>query len=292
MKKLTFFTILFTFSGLLRAQDVGSFAINFDHFALSVRDVDRSAEFYKNILKLPEITNRTKMAGIRWISLGEGKELHLISILPGQVTITKAVHLGLKTSNFNEVRKRLDDAMITYSDWPGAINTVTERADGVKQMYFQDPDGYWIEVNNVGESEPPPGSPSPSDKTDVLRTIRQFVDGFNKGDNVSAVAACARETAIIDEFPPYEWHGDGSCTAWMNDYAADAQKNSITDGLVTLGKPRHIDVSGYRAYVVIPSNYTFKKQGKPIKEVGSAFTFALRKAVSGWLITGWSWSKN
>ncbi len=37
---------------------------------------------------------------------------------------------------------------IAYSDWPGKPNTVNIRADGIKQIYFQDPDGYWLEVNN------------------------------------------------------------------------------------------------------------------------------------------------
>jgi hypothetical protein len=40
-----------------------------------------------------------------------------------------------------------------------------------------------------------------SDETDVMQPIHQFVDGFNKGDVKSALAACAEETSIIDEFP-------------------------------------------------------------------------------------------
>ena len=36
---------------------------------------------------------------------------------------------------------------IVYSDWPGKSNTVNVRPDGVKQIYLQDPDNYWIEVN-------------------------------------------------------------------------------------------------------------------------------------------------
>lgn len=152
MKKIALFAIVLACSGMLRAQDAGSFELRFDHFALSVKDVDRSTDFYTKILKLQEITNRTKMGGIRWMSLGDGKELHLISILPGQVIVTKAVHLGLKTTKFDEIKKALEDAKITYSDWPGAVKTVTKRADGVKQMYFQDLDGYWIEVNSAGES--------------------------------------------------------------------------------------------------------------------------------------------
>ena len=48
---------------------------------------------------------------------------------------------------------------------------------------------------------------SGSAQTAVLTSINQFVDGFNKGDTKMAVAACADETSILDEFPPHEWHG-------------------------------------------------------------------------------------
>jgi lactoylglutathione lyase len=30
------------------------------------------------------------------------------------------------------------------------LNKINIRADGVKQIFFQDPDGYWIEVNSIG----------------------------------------------------------------------------------------------------------------------------------------------
>jgi hypothetical protein len=72
------------------------------------------------------------------------------------------------------------------------------------------------------------------DKTAVMATVHQFVDAFNKGDAKTAAAACADETSIIDEFPPYEWHGAGACTKWMNDYDVWAKKNSMSDGAVTL----------------------------------------------------------
>jgi hypothetical protein len=131
-----------------------------------------------------------------------------------------------------------------------------------------------------------------SARADVLAPIHQFVDGFNKGDTKTALAACADQTSIIDEFPPYEWHGAGACARWAGDYDADAKKNGITDGIVTLGTPAHVDVTADRAYVVIPSDYAFKQNGKPIKEVGSTFTFALQKGAAGWRIIGWAWSKH
>jgi hypothetical protein len=136
------------------------------------------------------------------------------------------------------------------------------------------------------------GPAAASEKTDVMVLVHQFVDGFNKGDTKTALAACADQTSIIDEFPPYEWHGAGACSKWMNDYDADAKKNGITDGIVMLGKPRHIDINEDRAYVVVPSNYTFKEKGKTVKETGSMLTLALQKGEIGWRITGWAWAKD
>jgi lactoylglutathione lyase len=132
-------------------QSTPNLNLSFNHMALSVRDVNKSADFYKNILGLEEITNRTKMDGIRWFSLGEGKELHLISIVKDTVIINKAIHLALTTKNFDALVKTLSDNNIVYSDWPGTPNKVNIRADGIRQVFFQDPNGYWIEVNSVGQ---------------------------------------------------------------------------------------------------------------------------------------------
>ena len=134
------------------------------------------------------------------------------------------------------------------------------------------------------------GSVIASEETGVLAPIHQFVDGFNKGDVKSALAACAEETSIIDEFPPHEWHGAGACAKWADDYVANAKKDEITDGVVKLHQPAHVTVSGNRAYVVVPSDYSWKQKGKPMKETRAAFTFALNKGAGGWKIIAWTWS--
>jgi len=149
MKKVTFLPVLIAMSVLLQAQDSSSFKFSINHLALSVKEVNRSAEFYIKVLNLPEITNRSKIEGIRWFVLGDGRELHLISVIKENVTINKALHLGLSTAHFDHFVKRLEGLKIPYSDWPGKPNTVNIRADGIKQIFFQDPDGYWIEVNSV-----------------------------------------------------------------------------------------------------------------------------------------------
>ena len=70
----------------------------------------------------------------------------------------------------------------------------------------------------VGRSAPA------SEQSDVMAPIHQFVDGFNKGDVNSALAACSEETSIIDEFPPHEWHGAGACAKWANDYGREREE--------------------------------------------------------------------
>jgi catechol 2,3-dioxygenase-like lactoylglutathione lyase family enzyme len=147
MKKTTYLVLAIIFSGSLWAQE--TFSLKMDHVALSVKDLDRSIDFYTAVLQLEEITNLTKKEGIRWVSLGDGKELHLVSTIKEPVTINKAVHLAFKTGNFNALLRVLVKRNITYSDWPGELHKITVRADGIKQIYFQDPDGYWIEVNGV-----------------------------------------------------------------------------------------------------------------------------------------------
>jgi hypothetical protein len=134
------------------------------------------------------------------------------------------------------------------------------------------------------------GPVAASDKTDVMAVVHQWIDGLNKGDTKSALAACADEGSVIDDVPPYEWHGSGVCTKWMKDYDTWVAKDGVTDGNATPGKARHIDVDGSHAYVVLPMTLTWKAHGKAMKQTGSLVTMSLTKGNSGWRITGWAWA--
>ena len=130
-----------------------------------------------------------------------------------------------------------------------------------------------------------------SEQSDVVDTVNRFLDAFNKGDTKTVLALCMDDMSMLDEFPPHEWHGAGAMSKWSADYEADSKKKGVTDGKVTMGKPRHVDVTGDRAYVVAPANYTYKQNGKPMKEDGED-TYALQKGKDGWRITGWCWAKH
>ena len=151
MKRLIILFTLAAFSLPVHAQSDEGLRFTFNHVALSVTDLDQSVNLYRSVLDFEEITNRTGKEGIRWFKLGEDKELHLISVIDGPVQLNKAVHFAISTADFDAFVARLNTNNVPYSDWAGSDNTITVRADGVRQVYVQDPDGYWIEVNGAPE---------------------------------------------------------------------------------------------------------------------------------------------
>lgn len=125
------------------------FDFSFNHVALSVNDADQSIEFYKKVLLLKEIENTASNSKTRWLSLGEGKQLHLIPRPNATIKINKAVHFALSTATIDTFVSHLENLNINYSDWKDTPNKDYIRKDGIKQVYFQDLDGYWIEVNET-----------------------------------------------------------------------------------------------------------------------------------------------
>lgn len=121
----------------------------FDHYTIKVNDLDQSAIFYSEVLGLREIKNRTRKDYIRWFSLGNGGELHIVEGETGGIKTNVGVHLALKLSDFDNFITLLKSNGITRHDSRGNPGKITTRTDGVRQVYFQDPDGYWIEVNEA-----------------------------------------------------------------------------------------------------------------------------------------------
>ena len=121
---------------------------SFNHIALSVNDVNESIAFYQKVLQLKEIQNSASNSKTRWLSLGEGKQLHLIPRPDSEIKINKAVHFALATTDIKSFIKHLETLNIDYSDWRDTATKEYVRDDGIIQVYFQDPNGYWIEIND------------------------------------------------------------------------------------------------------------------------------------------------
>ena len=120
----------------------------FNHIALSVKDVNTSIAFYQKVFQFKEIKNTASESKTRWLSIGEGKQLHLIPRPKAEIKINKAVHFALTTTDIAAFVMLLNELKVEYSDWKDTPNKGYIRNDGILQVYFKDPDGYWIEVNN------------------------------------------------------------------------------------------------------------------------------------------------
>lgn len=125
------------------------FDLTFDHYTIKVKNLENSASFYKKVLGLKEIENRTQKSYIRWFSIGEGSELHIVEGDSDSIKTHVGVHLALRLNEFDKFLSQLKRYNINQHNSRGIQDSITTRADGIRQVYFQDPDGYWIEVNEA-----------------------------------------------------------------------------------------------------------------------------------------------
>ena len=143
MKFLSIFALFFTCLSSAQAD----FRFTKDHDALLVSDLEASARFYQDILGLEEISSAAIPPNKRWFKFGDDVELHL-SQSEDEIPKNKSVHMAITTQEIEKFVNFLNSRDIYYENWTGEEYTVRIRADGVKQIYIRDPDGYWIEVNN------------------------------------------------------------------------------------------------------------------------------------------------
>lgn len=125
-------------------------SVTLDHVALFVADSQKSIDFYAGLFGLKEIPSPFPPGGPRWMVFGNGLELHLQPGRKDSITSPRRVHFAVNVPNLDSVIAYLRARNLVWvdsADRPGQISRT--RTDGVQQIFFQDPDGYWIEVNDV-----------------------------------------------------------------------------------------------------------------------------------------------
>ena len=127
--------------------------------------------------------------------------------------------------------------------------------------------------------------------TDPMGALRHYIDCFNKGDVEAMGAACDDPMSILDGLPPHVWHGPTASEDWHRDVTIAGDREGATGYFVTLGEPRHVNVTGDRAYVVVPATMTFRVHGEQVTQSGSTITVALRRLAAEWRLTAWAWAK-
>ena len=154
MKKVSFIFILsasfFIVSHQGSAQaTAGKLKPTLNHIALYVVDLKKSTEFYQHLVQLDTIPEPFHDGRHTWFSIGPLSHLHLIQGAKEYAIHDKNSHLCFTVSSVPDYIKNLERNQIEYENWAGQKMQVTKRVDGVYQIYFKDPDGYWIEINDA-----------------------------------------------------------------------------------------------------------------------------------------------
>jgi lactoylglutathione lyase len=122
--------------------------ISLNHIALYVEDLGKSTRFYKDVLGLDTVPEPFKDGLHAWFKIGNGLTLHIIQGPKEKLMQYRNTHTCFSVRDIDHFIQHLTKAGINYEDVKGKQQAVTTRVDGVKQIYFKDPDGYWIEINN------------------------------------------------------------------------------------------------------------------------------------------------
>ena len=134
-------------------------------------------------------------------------------------------------------------------------------------------------------------SRSPLDTAEPMAAVRHYIEGFNQGDVRAMASLCAVPMSILDGMAPHVWHGPTASDDWYRDVLVEGEHVGAADYFVALGEPRHVNITGENAYVVVPTTMTFKVKGKEFTQTGATFTVALRRLNEGWRIAAWAWTK-
>ena len=76
-------------------------------------------------------------------------QMHIIQGAAEAKTYYKNQHSCFSVPSVEAFTKMLTKKNILFEDRDSKQNAITTRVDGVKQIWLQDPDGYWVEINDA-----------------------------------------------------------------------------------------------------------------------------------------------
>jgi catechol 2,3-dioxygenase-like lactoylglutathione lyase family enzyme len=138
MHKYLFFASFF----LLHTASAQIAVTGYNHVALSVKNIEESARFYREVVGLQPLEVPDQLKAIRsWFRIAPGQELHLLAGRSFPVTNNdpNMAHFSLTIPNADTVEVYLKKIKLPYLR--------QQRFDGAWQIYITDPDGYFIELN-------------------------------------------------------------------------------------------------------------------------------------------------
>lgn len=148
MRNIFFFLVLLWSSFVAHAQ---SQKASINHIAIYVVDAKTSASFYQNIVGLDTVPEPFHDGKHFWLRVGTGVTMHIIEGADKKKEYYKNQHTCFSVASVEGFIETLKKKNIPFEDRDGKKSAFTVRVDSVKQIWLQDPDGYWVEINDAKE---------------------------------------------------------------------------------------------------------------------------------------------
>ena len=84
----------------------------------------------------------------RKFRIAGNQQLHIITPRQSETQPTDDAHFAFSVASLTEFIVHLEAHGVTYGDQQ-PDRKIRLRPDGIPQIYFQDPDGHWLEVNEA-----------------------------------------------------------------------------------------------------------------------------------------------
>jgi lactoylglutathione lyase len=120
-----------------------------NHTAVYVVNLAASKHFYQDIIGLDTIPEPFHDGKHAWFKTGQGIAMHVIEGAETKKEYYKNQHTCFSVSSVKAFTETLKKNHIMWEDRDGAKQAITVRVDGVQQIWLQDPDGYWVEINDA-----------------------------------------------------------------------------------------------------------------------------------------------
>ena len=136
------------FPGIRTAITNANMKTKLNHTAIYVVKLEPSAAFYKDIIGLETTPEPFQDGKHAWFLTGTNTMLHIIEGAESRMLYYKNQHTCFSVASVEDFTRLLQLRQLAWEDVHGTKNAITTRIDGVKQIWLQDPDGYWIEIND------------------------------------------------------------------------------------------------------------------------------------------------
>ena len=115
-----------------------------NHVSIYPRDFEAAVKFYQDILQLPRLAHPSQDFPVAWFAIGK-QQLHLMEDSMNRDKERHSYHLALHVDSVIQAKAYLESKGVAITRGP------SRRGDGAFQIWFNDPDGYRIEMLSFSE---------------------------------------------------------------------------------------------------------------------------------------------